>query len=287
MRVETLASGVGFVEGPVYLQDGDVAFTSIDQGRVYRVRDGSVELAALTGGGPNGATEGTNGDIYIAQNGGTRPAHRWPFVTGGVQVVRQGGKVDWLTQDPISPNDLCFGPDGFLYVTDPTRGSGRRDDGRIWRCDAVSGEAELLRSIGWYPNGIGFGLEDDALYVASTGQRCIWRFPLGEGRLGEPEIFTKLVRGMPDGFAFDDQGSMVVAAVGIDGSPGEVQTYDCDGRLVDAFSPGSSMKYTNLAISEDKQLIVTDADAGAVLSVSGWPHAGMALHPFRRSTARG
>ena len=281
MKPEMLASGVGFTEGPVILRDGDVAFTSIDHGCVYKVHAGRPEVFAVTGGGPNGATEGADGRIYVAQNGGTSPAHRWPFVTGGVQVIGAGGKVDWLTQDPISPNDICFGPDGFLYVTDPTRGRPARDDGRIWRCNPHTGDAELLLSVGWYPNGIGFGVEDDQLYVASTGQRRIWRFRITDGRLSQAEAFVDLPRGMPDGFAFDVDGNLIVAAVGIDGNPGEIQTYDRSGSLVEAFRPGSSAKYTNVALSESGTLIITDADAGAVLTVASWPARGLAMHPFR------
>ena len=286
MNAEVIASGVGFTEGPVFLRDGSVAFTSIDHGCVYRVGGGETKVLALTGGGPNGATEGADGQLFIAQNGGTTPAHRWPFVTGGVQVVRSGGKVDWLTQDPISPNDLCFGPDGFLYVTDPTRGRPSRDDGRIWRCDPGTGSAELLVSVGWYPNGLGFGLDDDLLYVASTGERKIWGFRIRDGRLARPESSIQIQRGMPDGFAFDFHGNLIVAAVGIDGNPGEIQTYDQGGALIDSFRPGSSAKYTNVALNEDGTLIITDADAGSVLLVHDWPTRGLPLHPFRDSSVR-
>jgi gluconolactonase len=273
---------VGFTEGPVITQSGAVVFTSIDQGRVYRTCGDDIAVLAITGGGPNGAAEGVGGLIYISQNGGRRPAHRWPFVTGGIQIVHPGGRVEWLTQDLVSPSDICVGPDRRLYVTDPTRRAAR-DDGRLWRCDAVTGEAELLVSVPWYPNGIGFGAEDDAVYVASTGQRRIWRFPLDQGTLRKPEVFIQMARGLPDGFAFDTAENIVIAAVGTDGDPGEIQTYDREGHFLDRFSPGTSVKYTNVAVSAARKLIITDADQGAVLEVSRWPYAGLAPHPFRMS----
>jgi len=282
LRTQVLASGVGFTEGPVFLQNGDVAFTSIDHGCVYTVSHGSTSVMAVTGGGPNGATEGRSGALYVAQNGGTPPAHRWPNITGGVQVAREGGKVDWLTQDQVSPNDLCFGPDGFLYISDPTRGRSARDDGRIWRCDVRTGESDLLRSVPWYPNGIAFGLEDDVLFVASTGERRIWCFPIEAGSLLDPDVFIHVERGLADGFAFDSDGNLILAAVGTDGNRGEIQTYDRAGCLVDTFRPGSSAKYTNVALSEQGKLIITDADTGSVLTVDGWPTRGLPLHPFRQ-----
>jgi gluconolactonase len=282
MDTRVLASGVGFTEGPVITQFDAVVFTSIDQGCVYRTRGDETTVLAVTGGGPNGAAEGAGGLFFISQNGGRQPAHRWPYVTGGVQIVHPGGRVDWLTQDLVSPSDICLGPDGCLYVTDPTRRAAR-DDGRLWRCDSLTGEAELLASVPWYPNGIGFGREDDAVYVASTGQRRIWRFPLDHGRVGKPEMFIQMARGLPDGFAFDIAANMVIAAVGTEGNPGEVQTYDRDGHFLDRFAPGTSIKYTNVALSAAQKLIITDADKGHVLEVSGWPYAGLALHPFRAS----
>jgi gluconolactonase len=281
MNVGIVAADVGFTEGPVVTQAGEVIFTSIDRGCLYRLGPDGLEVMAITGGGPNGATEGASEAIYVAQNGGTRPAHHWPYVTGGVQVVRKGGKVDWLTQDPISPNDLCFGPDGLLYLTDPSRGRPARDDGRIWRCDAATGEAELLVSVPWYPNGLGFGLEDDAVYVASTGEHRIWRFPVNGDGLGRPEIFIEMEHGLPDGFAFDDGGNLILAAVGHDDHPGEIQTYDRNGRLIDTFHPGPHLKYTNVALSKSRILFITDADGGAVIAVDGWPTACLALHPLR------
>jgi gluconolactonase len=278
---KVLADGLGFTEGPVFRQAGDVVAVSIDRGHLYRIIDGHAELLAETGGGPNGAAEGKGGEVFIAQNGGALPARRWPYITGGVQVIRAGGKVDWLTQDPISPNDLCFGPDGLLYVTDPTRG--RRDDGRLWRCDPVTGESELLASVAWYPNGIGFAREDDALYVASSGDATIRRFPLTSSGVGKPETVIRMKTGLPDGFAFDIDDHIVIAAPSPDdpGTAGSVQTWTLEGELLDELHPGNSPYYTNVAISSDARLIITDSSRGGVLVVEDWPSAGLPLHPFR------
>jgi len=284
-RHRVLATGVGFAEGPVITRGGKIVVTSIDHGCLYRITPAGAEVLAVTGGGPNGATEGPDGNLYVAQNGGSRPAHRWPYVTGGVQAVRPGGRVDWLTQDPVAPNDLCFGPDGLLYVTDPTRRI-ERDDGRLWRCHIATGETEWLVSLPWYPNGIGFGLDDDGVYVAVTGESRIARFPIiPGGRLGRPETYVQLDHGRPDGFAFDVAGNIVIAAVGTGGASGDIQTYDRSGRLLDVYRPGASVKFTNVALGADHVLIITDSDAGAVLAVDDWPTAGLPLHPFRKGDA--
>jgi gluconolactonase len=278
---EQLASGLGFTEGPVLLQDGGVVVTSIDTGAVYFVdRDGATS-AVDVGGGPNGATEGPDGSIYIAQNGGYRYIERHPGWTGGVQAIRPDRTVDWITQDPISPNDLCFGPDGLLYLTDPTRPRSR-SDGRLWRVDVDAKEAELLTSTSWYPNGIAFGSEDDAVYVADTGGQSIVRMALTPTGLGKPEVAVQMQRGFPDGFAFDRDGNFVIAANSFDDAPGSVQTWDREGTLLDTIEPGPARFYTNLAIGEDGTVIVTDSENGAILiGEDAWPTPGMPLHPWR------
>jgi gluconolactonase len=275
-----VAEEVGRSEGPVWRRDGSVSFVSLTDGCLYAWDGETTSVLAVTGGGPNGAAEWSDGSLYVTQNGGKPPARPWPFVHGGIQIVQPGGRVDWLTQDPISPNDLCFGPDGLLYFTDPTRKRPARDDGRLWRCHPDSGEAELLVSIGWYPNGIAFGLEDDAVYVADTGGGRIVRFPVSGGGLGEPEAFARMLHGMPDGLAFDATGNLLVAA-GRPGGHGDIETYDRNGRLVDVFQPGPSPAFTNLALGSDGRLLITDSERHLLLLVEAWPAAGLPLHPFR------
>lgn len=286
MEVVVLASGLGFTEGPVLRRSGAIVVTAVPDGRVYSIAGGTTEVLAVTGGGPNGAAEGADGSLFIAQNGGRRIGSPDASLAGGIQVVRPAGEVGWLTADLVAPNDLCFGPDGLLYVTDPTRRPAR-DDGRLWRVDVESGESELLASVRWYPNGIAFGIEDDALYVASTGERSIRRFPFGSGGLGRSETVIRMEHGQPDGLAFDAGGHLLVAAFGSersgrDGPSGEVQVWSTDGRLLDVVRPSDDPSCSNVALSEHAELVVTGAHSGDVLLVSPWPSAGLPLHPFRR-----
>ena len=285
--VKTIATGVGFTEGPLIRQDGEIVFVSIDQGRLYRIRAQKPEVLAELGGGPQGATEWLDGTIYVAQNGGRYGSvTRSPSgVTGGVQAVDRNGEARWLTKDPIAPNDLCFGPDGFLYVTDPTRNA-QRNDGRLFRCDIKSGEAELLCSGPWFPNGIGFGL-DDALYVARSGESTIVRYDIHNGRLGKPETFITMPFGRSDGFLFDAVGNLTTTAISLTDAPGQLQTYDRNGKLVDTFVPGPNKFYTNVALGPDRTLVITDAEGGAVLAVPDWPQPGLQLYPFRGSAEEG
>lgn len=289
--VRTIATGVGHCEGPVIRADGEVVVVSMDQGRLYKIAGGRTAVLAEPGFFPNGATEGADGTIYVTQGGGRMVDGKMRSAsdgTGGIQTVSRDGKVGWLTQDPIAPNDLCFGPDGWLYVTDPTRNRPGRDDGRLFRCNVETGEAQLICSVPWFPNGIGFGL-DDALYVARVGESQIMRFELEGEKLGKGEVYCRMVPShRPDGFAFDVEGNLIVgcnANAGDNQDTGQVQTFDRNGKLVDTFVPGSNKLYTNVALDANRRLVITDTHGGAVLEVEGWPHPGLPLHPFRRRPA--
>jgi gluconolactonase len=277
-----LANGLGFTEGPTIMRDGRVVVVSMSHGRVYAVGvDGAVSVLTETDAAPNGATEGADGAIYVAHTVNLPPAKQPTSpTTGGVLRIDPSGETSWVTRDLISPNDLCFGPDGYLYVTDPTRP--RRQDGRLWRVDVETGKSELLLSVAWHPNGIGFSPDDKRLYVASTHDYEIVVFDFSDGKLGEPRIWARLPEGRPDGFAVDVEGNVLVAAPS--NSP-NVQSYvhvfDHDGNHVDRYAPAGSNRLSNCALGTDSTLYVTDIEHGQVLVAHDWPTKGVPLHPFR------
>ena len=92
-EIRTIATGLRFPEGPVAMKDGSVVLVEIERQTVTRVRpDGSTEVIAHTGGGPNGLAVGPDGAFYVCNNGGfmwrtelnlLRPAGPASDYTGG------------------------------------------------------------------------------------------------------------------------------------------------------------------------------------------------------------
>lgn len=281
MHFRVRASGLGFIEGPVVSEDR-VTIVSLDNGHIYQIQDSQVDLLSAVGGAPNGAALDAAGNLYIAQNGGHAPGRIRRSQPGGLQLVRPDGSAQWLTLDPVFPTDLCFGPDGWVYLTDATR-TPRYNDGRVWRYDPRSGQSELLWSVPWFPNGIAFG-PDNKIYIASTGEGVIYVCDWKDGEVSFPEQFCRLRDGLPDGLAFDAAGNLLVAAVGTATSSGSIQIIDDVGSVQHVIHPGDSKHLTNLALRVDAPgLFVTDATRGDLLFSADYPMPGLALYPFRQA----
>ncbi|MDR1513882.1 MAG: SMP-30/gluconolactonase/LRE family protein [Propionibacteriaceae bacterium] len=260
--------GLGFLEGPVWDGD-DLIATGFDSGLLFRLSGPNLEHAeveAVVGGGPNGATLGPDGAIYVAQSGGHGAVCRqWPGITGGIQVVRDG-QVSYLTQDPVSPNDLVFGPDGYLYVTDPTRGPRPGRDGRLWRVDPGTGQTTLLASTDYHVNGLAFDAAR-ALYVADTFGRRLVRHTLdGAGWPTEETTFASWDQGLPDGMAIDDQGNFIVCAIGENDTPADLIVLNQAGTLIERRPlDTTSDECTNIAIHPDGRTAITDSTTGTII----------------------
>src|SRR5262245_48455439 len=271
MTPKILADGLDFPEGPVWLGPGRVAVTEIRGQCISLWENGKLRRqVAVTGGGANGATLGADGALYVANNGGVSLGHEGKWMApqplaGRIQRVTLEGKVsDVATKlpgnPPNRPNDICFGPDGLLYYTDPHNWEElpKVDPGRVART-TLTGETELLTDVPLFPNGIAFG-PDDRLYVAQSMTRTI--LVLEAKPRTSFEAFTKLPTGYPDGFCFDAAGRLYVA-----GSLGDVVViFEPDGRVGEVVEMGKGSEPTNCCLG-DGVLYVTLSGPGQLVTL--------------------
>jgi gluconolactonase len=288
MTVEprVIVSGLGFPEGPVFLGNGEVTVTEIRGQCITRCSEGSKTLVAKTGGGANGAALGSDGELWVANNGGLSlgPGGYWHasggLIEGRIQRVTLDGGCEDLADlpggAPHRPNDICFGPDGKLYFTDPRNWEdfANLEIGRIWRLDPETREAEVIADVPMFCNGIGFGL-DGRLYVAQSNIMKIIAFDWTPAGVGEPQEFVTLPRGFPDGFCFASDGDLYAC-----GSMGDViQIYDAEGTLKETMEFPEHTEPTNACIG-DGTLYVTCSGTGELvafdLGIEPLP-----LYPFR------
>nr|QMS47929.1 hypothetical protein WG33_0128 [uncultured bacterium] len=85
----------------------------------------------------------------------------------------------------------------------------------------------------------------------------------------------------PDGFAFDNEGNIIIGAVGLTGEAGDIQVWSPEAKLLERYQPGTDVYYTNVALTEDGGVVVTSSGNGEVLLTPPDSFGYLALHPFR------
>jgi gluconolactonase len=272
MRIDVLAEELGFTEGPVWLDDHRIALTSISHGCVYVVDpSGGATERIETGGGPNGLARGLDGTLYVAQNGGVFGASG--PAEPGVQVII-GGRVDYLVGGLGAPNDLTFGPDGRLWVTD-TRGQidhmtpGDGLPGRVWAVDVDTGATELIVESGpVFINGLGFTRDGRTLLVTATLIAELLAYqvaPDGAASWLKPLVLHTFDDGWPDGMAISALGEAWVALTAAD----RIDVIDgAGGRTASIAMPAGSLP-TNVCIGGGPvdEVFVTAAHGESLLRI--------------------
>lgn len=266
-----VSDGHGFVEGPVCLPDGGLAFVDMSNGLVVELDgDGVVRRRHRVGGGPNGLAVDATGRLYVAQNGGIWAATEQ--AEPGVQVIADGA-VEYLVSGLDAPNDLVFGPDGNLWLTD-SRGEANFVDpesflpGRVFRINPSSGAFDLVIEGPRFVNGIGFDPAGSSLYVTATAEASLLACPVRDGVVGELALVHRLVNGYPDGLAVDQEGRIWLATTAGD----SVLVINRDGTVADEFAIGVGSLPTNVALmpnADGFNAVVTAAHTGQIIAISG------------------
>ena len=288
-------SDLGLPEAPLLMPDGSwlVAELAFDRGRITRVSpDGAHRSVVAETGRPNGLAIDRTGAVWACET--LTPALlRLDDRSGAVETVMR--EVDGVPL--LWPNDLCFGPDGALYMTDSgllvrdfldDRGRPVPEcesvpmDGKLIRYEPSSGRAEILDSGFQFTNGIAFG-PDGRLYVNETITGNVYRYDVDPaGVLSPREIFGNVLdpdwpgsglRG-PDGMAFSRDGRLFVAVFG----QGDVTVLAPDGAVVERMSLQGRAP-TNVAFGRDgeQRLYVVEDEFGTI-EVYDVGVDGLALH---------
>ena len=196
-----LADDLGDPEGPVALPDGGWLFVegASHRGCVTRISaDGRSRSVIKRTGRPNGLALDADGVIWVAES--KTPSLLRLTLDGQCDVVAEG-----CDGEPFMfPNDLCFGPDGAVYLTDSgvhidtlvINGKIREDyldlsyDGRVYRIEPETGTVTKIDAGIRFTNGIAFG-PDGRLYVNETVTGNIYRY---SGLRGPRVLFGNVIR---------------------------------------------------------------------------------------------
>jgi gluconolactonase len=267
--------GLSRPEGPTLLPDGSwlVVEMGEDRGCVTHISaDGKTKRVIAKTGRPNGLALDKEGIIWAAES--INPPSLLRLTMDGQAEVFMTACND---EPFLFPNDLAFGPDGALYMTDsgipyPEWRRQRADyknahtDGRVYRIDLKSKTATKLDSGLRLTNGIAFG-HDNSLYVNETITGNVLRYRWEGGAITlKREMFANVLdpagpdmfKG-PDGMAFGHNGRLYVTVLG----QGDVTVLSPDGEVVERL-PLEGKLPTNVAFGSPgtKRIYVTEQGVG-------------------------
>jgi len=279
-RIEILAQGYDWSEGPIWVKDGEyLLFSDVPQNVVYRWKQGEGATAYLkpsgyTGSKPRGGEMGSNGltldatgHLVLCQHGDRRVARMdaplaHPEPKFSTLADRYEGKRF------NSPNDLVFKRNGDLYFTDPAYGMEKQFDdpdrelpfAGVFR-RKPSGEITLLTRDMTRPNGLAFSPDEKLLYVAQSDVgAAIWRvFDVQpDGTIANSRVLfdatsmTKTRSGLPDGMKIDVEGNLFATG------PGGVLIISPQGKHLGTIMTGQAT--ANCAFGDDGRSLYITAD---------------------------
>ena len=233
-RIEKLAGGFLFTEGPVWVGDGYLLFSDPNGNMIYRWSpDGQVSVFRTKSGyagfdvgeygqpGSNGLTLDRESRLTINEHGNRRVTRLEK--NGQITVLAdryQGKRLN-------SPNDLVYRSDGSLYFTDPPFGLPKLfDDPRkelpfsgVFRI--TDGRLQLLTTDLTGPNGLAFSPDEKYLYVGDWDpkKKVLMRYEVSaDGTLRGGRVFFDMTdapgEDALDGVKVDRQGNVYVSGPG-------------------------------------------------------------------------
>ena len=277
-KIEVLAEGFTWTEGPLWVADGRyLLFSDIPPNRImkwsekegvslYLTPSGYTgEIARQGESGSNGLLLDDTGNLILCQHGDRRLAKMTTALTNPQPQFEtivdnyQGKKLN-------SPNDAIYDSRGNLYFTDPPYGLvGQVNDPTkelafqgVYRY-SKEGQLTLITDKLTRPNGIGLSPDEKTLYVAcSDPKAATWTaFSLNEdGTVAEERLFYDATgneeKGLPDGLKVDKKGN--IWATG----PGGVWVFNPEGEVLGKIKTGQAT--SNCAFDDKYQTLYMTCD---------------------------
>lgn len=209
--VEKIANGFQFTEGPVWIPSrSELLFSDIHANRIYRWKEGRVEVWRDPSGQANGNTLDREGRLVTCEHANRRVSRSELDGTVGTLADRfEGRRLN-------SPNDVVCKRDGAIYFTDPPYGvkpeDRELDFQGVFRLVPGANTLALLARDFIKPNGLAFSPDERLLYIADTEQGHIRTFDVAhDGSIGNSRVFCQIER--PDGMKVDIEGNLYVAGM--------------------------------------------------------------------------
>jgi gluconolactonase len=241
-KIERLATGLRWSEGPVWFGDGRyLLWSDIPNNRIMRWDEetGAVTVFRKPSNFANGNTRDRQGRLLTCEHG-TRRVSRTEY-DGTITTI--AGKYDGKPLN--SPNDIVCKSDGSIWFTDPPFGILGYYEGyvakpelptNVYRVDDKIDEITVMTGDLNRPNGLAFSPDESKLYVVEGGitPRVIHAYDVVDGgtRITGKRKLIDAAAGTPDGFRCDVDGNLWCGwGMGQEGLDG-VSIFNPDGKLI-------------------------------------------------------
>jgi gluconolactonase len=242
-KVERLATGMRWAEGPAWFGDGRyLLWSDIPNNRIMRWDEetGAVSIFRKPSNYGNGNTRDRQGHLITCEHD-TRRVTRTEY-DGTITVI-----ADSFEGKPLnSPNDIVCKSDGSIWFSDPPFGvlsyyEGHKAEpelpANVYRWDPQTRKLSVVAGDINRPNGLAFSPDESRLYIieAGTTPRIIRVYDVVENGTkiaNMRPLITAENGGTPDGMRVDTDGNLWcgwgMGAEGLDG----VAIFNPNGKLI-------------------------------------------------------
>ena len=239
-KVERLATGMRWSEGPVWLGDTrSLIWSDVPGDSMHRWDEatGQTSVFRKSSNHANGNTRDRQGRLVTCEHL-TRRVTRTEH-DGRITVLADAYRGKRLN----SPNDIVVKSDGSVWFTDPSFGILSYYEGlkanpelptNVYRIDADGSIDVVMEGIN-QPNGLAFSPDESLLYIVESRAtpRRILAYEVVDGRtLANPRVAVDAGPGTPDGFRLDTDGNLWcgwgMGSAGLDG----VHVFNPAGKLI-------------------------------------------------------
>jgi len=245
-KVEKLAGGFAFTEGPAADAQGNVYFSDIPNNRIHKWSlEGKLSTFRENSGGANGLYFDKDGNLLACEGGGRRLVSI--DQKGNVTVLAdkyQGKKFNSL-------NDLWIDPKGGVYFTDPRYGNrdGMEQDGEhVYYLSPDRKKLNRVIDDMIRPNGLTGTPGGGTLYVTDNGGGKTFAYKVNQdGRLSNKKLFAP--EGS-DGMTIDNDGNIYLTT-------GGVVVYDKQGKKIETIDVPESPANVCFGGRDNQTLFIT------------------------------
>jgi gluconolactonase len=211
IRIDKVATGYAFAEGPAWSPAEFLVFSDIPNNKLLQFTPGQPPTVfRADSNGAIGNRFDAQGRLYTCESHARRVTRT--DKKGKVEVLAER----WQGKRLNAPNDLAVRKEGDVYFTDPAFGN--QQDTRELDFFGVyhisrKGELELIAKPKGRPKGIALAPDGRTLYVTNADERNVRAYDLDKngGALNERTLISG-IDGVAEGICIDAKGNLYVAA---------------------------------------------------------------------------